>query len=262
MERAIVPAPPTVDEVREVAYAIQRGVQDALLPRLGVLMHEENVAAAVYTNLVDEFAEGRCRREVDVGVGLHAVAVASADQQIAGLAGQLHDGAILTGIAQTVQLERVDPFSRDLQKTHHLAAVNTSADDMQVPDRMIEEDEHAGNFVEVLQDVEQDGFVRTRRVAGKPAHPGVSVGAGKIVYADVKFGWAERQRPLHRDRDVPRAGDGAQQHGSFDGVVVGDGDKWLKTERLDRAIFEVVGHLRQQGRTPMRADEVELEAGL
>ena len=78
------------------------------------------------------------------------------------------------------------------------------------------------------------GIVRER------LHPLGGAGAGQVVDAEMKILHAAVGRaPLHRDRNPPRAGHGAQQHGRVDVVVVGDGNHGAEIERLNLLAFQV-----------------------
>ncbi len=56
-------------------------------------------------------------------------------------------------------------------------------------------------------------------------------------------------------------GRGAQQHRGIDAVVVGDGDQRRQAELLDLAVLQAIGHARLERRTPVRGEEVQLQAG-
>ena len=74
---ALVPAAGAYGKVRVVADGGEGGLQDAVLPGLGVLGHEEDVALALDPDLMDEAGEAGGVGEVDVGIGFDAVAVAA-----------------------------------------------------------------------------------------------------------------------------------------------------------------------------------------
>ena len=103
MVDALVPGARALRELGVVADGVDGGLQDAVLPRLGVLRHEEHVALLLAADLVDELSEASGVGQVDVGVGLHAVAVAAGDEQHVPFLGQAADGAVLIPVAQAVQ---------------------------------------------------------------------------------------------------------------------------------------------------------------
>src|SRR5882757_8639596 len=55
---ALIPAARALGEIRVVADRVERRLQDAVLPGLRVLRHEEDMAPALAANLVDELGEG------------------------------------------------------------------------------------------------------------------------------------------------------------------------------------------------------------
>jgi hypothetical protein len=68
----------------------------------------KSTAAPLLANLMDELIEAGGVGQVDVGVGLDAVAVAAGDQQHVPALGQAADSAILFPVAQAVELESVE----------------------------------------------------------------------------------------------------------------------------------------------------------
>ena len=99
-------------------------------------------------------------------------------------------------------------------------------------------------------------------VLGQARHPGVGVGGGQIVDAEMELGSAEGNGPLERDRDAAGAGHRAQQLRGGDRVVIGDGDERVEAGGADLRGFKIKGHARHQGRPPVTAHEVQLEAGI
>ncbi len=136
------------------------------------------------------------------------------------------------------------------------------ADLVQIPERVIEDDEHVGKVVQRRE------HLRQPRVAGiggerfKLAHPLGARRAGQVVDAKVKgLILAEGRRPLHRNRDVAGAGHGAQQHRRLDIVVIGDRDQRLHLERLrDLPAFQIECQSGCERRRPVTRGVVDLQA--
>src|SRR5882757_10091029 len=100
-----------------------------------------------------------------------------------------------------------------------------------------------------------------RRKGLETLHPVRAGRAGQVVDAEVEGGLEERDRPLERDGDVPRGGDGAQQQGSVDVVVVGDGDEPGKLGLLlDLVALEIEGETGRQGWRPVAFGVIWLDA--
>jgi hypothetical protein len=104
---ALVPVARALRKLGIVAHRVDGRLQNAVLPRLGVLRHEEHVALLLAANLVHELGKAGRVGQVDVGVRLHAVTVAAGDEQHVPLLRQLPRGAVLIPVAQAVQLQRV-----------------------------------------------------------------------------------------------------------------------------------------------------------
>ena len=218
------------------------------------------MAAAFDADLFDEFSEAGSVREVDAGAGLHAVPVSAGDQEMAGFLSELEHGAVLAGVAETIQLQGVEGRAGQRQEAKHLVAVGVRANAMKVPDRVIEDDEHARKGMEVGENAAKLVLEGLFGVGGEPGGPGEGAGRGKIVDAEMELSAAEGDGPLERDRDAASAGNGAQELGGGDAVVVGKGDEGHKAKLGDLTGLDRVSHAGDEGRTPVGASEVETDA--
>src|ERR1700677_3902949 len=74
---------------------------------------------------------------------------------------------------------------------------------------------------------------------------------------------AKRGCPLDRNRSVPGAGDGAQQHGSLDVIVVGNRNQRLQLEPLrDLPAFQIKGQARRERWRPVASGVVDFQGML
>src|ERR1700722_267206 len=79
----------------------------------------------------------------------------------------------------------------------------------EVPERVVENEQHAGFGVEIVEDDAELLVAGVAEVLVEALHPGAAIGGGKIVYAEVELGALEGDGPLGGDRDAAGAGDGA-----------------------------------------------------
>ena len=140
-----------------VADGGEGGLEDAVLPGLGVLGHEEDVALALAADLVDEGVEAGGVGEVEVGVGLDAVAVAAGDDELVPLAGEVGYFAVLFPVAEAVELEGVDELAVGGEEVVDEDAVVVVADAVEVPEGVVEDDEDVGELVQLGEDVVEEG---------------------------------------------------------------------------------------------------------
>jgi len=108
MEDAIVPMARSFREIGIVADDIQRRLEDAVLPWLGILRHEEDVADAFAANFVNELIEAGRARQIGGRIGFDAMAVTATDKKLVPLLRDGLDLTILLPVAQAVQFHRVD----------------------------------------------------------------------------------------------------------------------------------------------------------
>ena len=99
MKNALVPSLRALRKVWIVADGIDGRTQHAMLPWLGILRHEEDVALFFNPDLVHKLREAGGIGQVEVGVRLEAVPVAAGDEQDVPLLGQLPYGAIFIPVA-------------------------------------------------------------------------------------------------------------------------------------------------------------------
>ncbi len=92
-------------------------------------------------------------------------------------------------------------------------------------------------------------------------HPLCRAGAGQVVHAEMeRLRAAVGRAPLHRNRNLPRAGHRAQKHGRLDVVVVGDGNHRRQVELFDLPRFQIEGQLGRHGRRPVAGCVVDADA--
>src|SRR5271156_1155649 len=144
---ALVPAARSLRKIRIVAYGIERGLQDTMLPGFGVLRHEENVAAALVADLVDELGEAGGAGKIYVGVRLQTVTGATRDEQHVARFGHLLGFAVLFPAAQAVQFQRVDELAVGGHEVVDSLAMLLLANDVEVPHGVVEYDEDVGQCV-------------------------------------------------------------------------------------------------------------------
>jgi hypothetical protein len=153
MVDALVPALCTLRKLRIVAYSVERGLQDAVLPRLGIVGHVEDMTLTVATNLVDKLREAGSASEIDVCVGLDAVTVAARDDKLIPLARKRGGITVLLPVAQSVKLQRMDVLPVDGEELVDEDVVTLTTDAVEVPDGMVEDDEDLGEFVKLSKNL-------------------------------------------------------------------------------------------------------------
>ncbi len=253
-----------------VADGVEGGLQDAVLPRLGVLGHEEDVALTVDADLLDELVEASGVGKVDVGVGLDAVTVATADGELVPVGGEGGDLAILFPVAEAVEFERVDELAVDGEEVVDEDAMVFVADAVEVPEGVVEDDEDGGDLVQLREHGGELGgvtgggavFDRGSCEGFEAGHPVGAGCAGQVVNAEVEGGSSVGDGPLERDGDVAGGGERTEEERGLDAVVVGDGDEGGGLELVfDLVAFEVEGEARGEGRGPVAEGVVGVDAG-
>ena len=135
------------------------------------------------------------------------------------------------------------------------------ADHVEVPEGMVEDDEDVGLFIEGDEDFGEALVVRVGGEVVEGGDPLGGAGAGQVVYAEVEGllagVWCG---PLDADGNVAGGGDGAQQHGGVDVVMVAEGDERGEVELLNLAAFEVEGELGGERRSPVATFPVDGDA--
>src|SRR5579859_6210025 len=112
--------------------------------RLRVLRKHDAVAGALDAQLIREFREVSCARQVDDGIWEQRVAVAAPDDREAEAFRQWQHEAVLCPAAISVQLECVNPFLKSAQKGEQHRIVAQLTDIGEIPIWMIEDDECLG----------------------------------------------------------------------------------------------------------------------
>ena len=118
------------------------------------------------------------------------------------------------------------------------------SDEIQVPQRVVEDDQYVGQRMERGEDF---GQARVRGFGGElfeGPHPFDTGIAGQFVDAEVKRLLAaaigpETVAPLDRDRNMPSGGHGTQQHGRGDVVVVGNGNQRSEPQFFNLLALEI-----------------------
>jgi hypothetical protein len=130
-----------------------------------------------------------------------------------------------------------------------------------VPHRVVEDHHHIGLIVQCRQNFSKAVIVGMRREFFECRHPLLRLGAGQVVNAQMEILYsAVGGAPFYRNRNLPRAGNGTQQHGCLDVVVIGDGDHRSKAEFLDLRTLQVKGELGGQRRCPVCSRIVDADA--
>ena len=97
------------------------------------------------------------------------------------------------------------------------------ADQVQVPQGMVEDHQHVRFAMKGGQNLGQPRIAWMRSEFLERRHPLRRAGAGQVVNAQMEgLHVAVGRAPLHRHRNLPRAGHRAQKHRRLDIVVVGD----------------------------------------
>ena len=205
-----------------------------------------------------ERGEARRPRQIHVRIRLNPVPVASADQDLVPLARQRSNLAILIPVPQAIQLNRVAVLPIDREKVIDQEAVLLLSNAVEIPQRVVEHDQHAGKLVQLRQHVRQHlrGTLahRDRRERLHPLHPLRTGRAGQVVNAKVKRSLPERHRPLHRHRNLPRRRKRPQQHRCTNVVVVGDRHHRCHLQLvLNLQPLQVERQPRSQRRSPVAA---------
>ena len=99
------------------------------------------------------------------------------------------------------------------------------ADQVQVPHGVVEDHQHIWLALQSGQNLREARIAGVRGEILKRRHPLRCAGAGQVVHAEMeRLRAAIGRAPLHRNRNLPRAGHRAQQHWRLDVVVIGDRD--------------------------------------
>src|ERR1700733_15041765 len=81
VEDALIPEARSLRKLWIIANGIERRLKNAMLPRLRILRHKENVAAAFIADFVYKLRERRRVRQVDVCVWLNSMTITAGNQQ-------------------------------------------------------------------------------------------------------------------------------------------------------------------------------------
>ena len=260
MVDTIVPITSAFWEIRVVADHVQCRFENAVLPGHGIGRHEENVADAFAANFVDKFIEGGGVGEVGVGVGLDAVAVTTADEELVPLVGESLDLAILSPAAQAVQFHCMDEGGATGHELVDAEAMPIDTDLVQIPHGMVEDDQYVRYVMQVGENLLESGNGRGSSEVCEGLHPGRRGCLGKIVYSEMKDRVAIRSCPFDCDWDTVRAGR-AQEQRCLDVVMIGDGDESRELQCVfNLAAFKIESELRRQRRGPIAGLVIEFES--
>ena|ERR1700733_13694113 len=202
MEDAIVPMARSFREIGIVANDIQRRLEDAVLPWLGILRHEEDVADAFAANFVNKLIEAGRVRQIGGRIGFDAMAVTATDKKLVPLLRDDLDLAILLPVAQTIQLHRVDELVAARQEFIDAHEMPLGPQFVQVPHRMVEHDQSVWQGMQL-----GEYFIEARRrrrgsKLRESMHPVCGSGAGQVMYAEMKNRIPVGDCPLNGDRGV------------------------------------------------------------
>ena len=202
VENAVVPGTCAVGKIRIVADDVKRRFKDAVLPRHCVRGHEVNVANAVTADFVDKVVKGGGMSQVGNGIGLDAMAITTADEELVPLLRKELRLSVFLPAAEAIQLDCMDEVIAGGEELVDACQMTIRADLVEVPDGVVEDDEDLRLGVELGQDLidAREGGRRSELREG--AHPLLCGVGGKVVDADVEFGVAIGHGPLDRDRDL------------------------------------------------------------
>lgn len=180
-----------------VADGVEGGLEDAVLPGLDVLGHEEDVRGALAADFVDEAGEGGGAGEIDVGVGLDAVSIAAGDGEHVPTAGEGGDVTVFFPVAEAVEFEGVEELAEAGEEVVDEDVVAGFADAVEVPEWVVEDDEDAGEVVEGGEEIGEDGVAVEAGgevvgggggEGGEAGRPGGGIGGREVVDAEVETG--------------------------------------------------------------------------
>ena len=115
-----------------------------MLQGLCILRHKEDSAFSVISDLVGELIETIGVGKVDIRVWLQPMTIASGDEHNTPFLSQSNRFPVLCPIAQSIQLNCVDPCPVFAQKFLHQMNVQIFSNSIQIPHRVIEDHKNFG----------------------------------------------------------------------------------------------------------------------
>ena len=129
---------------------------------------------------------------------------------------------VLLGGAESVQLQGVEEGEVAMDEFERHCALARGADAAFVPERVIDDGEHAGHGVEAGEDVLEDFRIGPVGPEGEQAHPVGRVDDGEVVDAEVEKGRAVGDGPFDGDGRIDT--EELELAAGVDRVVIGEGD--------------------------------------
>ena len=136
------------------------------------------------------------------------------------------------------------------------------ADPVEIPERVIEDDQDIGLLIQRHQQFGEPAIVRLGGELGKSRHPLRGAGAGQVVNAEMEvllrgLVAGVGRRPFDRNGNVAGAGHGAKKQRRLNVVVVRQRYQRGKVELFDLPAFQIEGQLWCQGRRPVTASPID-----
>ena len=105
---------------------------------------------------MDELGEVEGVSQVQIRVWLDAVTIASADDELVPALAEVGDFAVLVPVAQAVELEGVAELAVKREEVVDEEAVLFFAYAVEIPERVVEDDEDAGSVVELGEEFAEE----------------------------------------------------------------------------------------------------------
>jgi len=145
---ALIPQRRAIALLRVFADGVEKHLAAPYRQRMAVLRHEDHVAAALGADFLHPFGKARCLCQVQVGVGLAAMAIAAGDDDLPPALRQIDGAAVFLPPAQAVQLERVQKLVVGREEIFEALIEFRRRNPVQVPQRVIEDEQHVRLRVE------------------------------------------------------------------------------------------------------------------
>jgi len=215
------------------------------------------MTAALAANFLDKLAEIVRIGKVQDGVGLRAMPVSAADNELIPMICKIHRALVFFPASNTAQLEGMHEHAELGNEIIHGAKVPLRANAGDVPHWMIQNDQNFAigvqRFEEILQ-IEASGIPCA---FCEPGHRGFRAVAREVVNSQVQCCASVRQAPFNGDRCGLCFRHNLQEHRRFDAVVVGQRDHACKAEQLfDLTAFQQKGGEGRKRRSPISPCEI------
>ena len=113
------------------------------------MRHDEHRASPPFANLLDKLGEIPGVGQIEKCIGFAAVAIAARDQYLTPIRRQPDGLAVFRVTAHAVDLEGMHILICGLEKSLQLKSESFGRDVVEVPQRMIEDHQHAGDAAEL-----------------------------------------------------------------------------------------------------------------